>query len=68
MEYKLDITASRQAIMKALDAFLDWCMSKDDIGCHNCPYAQTCDNLHDIRDVLIKMESAKEREEQNYEN
>lgn len=63
MEYKLDITATRQAIMKVLDTFLDWCMSQDDIGCHNCPYAQTCDNLHDIRDELIKMESAREREE-----
>lgn len=68
MEYKLDITATRQAIMKALDAFLDWCMSQDDIGCHNCPYAQTCDNLHDIRDELIKMESARAREEEKDES
>ena len=68
MEYKLDITATRQAIMKMLDTFLDWCISQDDIDCPNCPYAQTCDNLHDIRDELIKMKSAKEREEEKYEN
>lgn len=63
MEYKLDITATRQAIMKVLDTFLNWCISQDDIDCPNCPYAKTCDNLHDIRDELIKMESAREREE-----
>ena len=56
MEYKLDITATRQAIMNVIDTFLDWCISRDDINCPNCPYAQTCDNLYDIRDELIKME------------
>ena len=56
MEYKLDIAATSKAIMKVIDTFLDWCMSQDDIGCHNCPYAQTCDNLHNIRDELLRME------------
>lgn len=60
MEYKLDITATRQAIMKALDAFLNWCISQDDIDCPNCPYAKTCDNLHDIRDELLTMEQERE--------
>ena len=56
MEYKLDITATRQAIMKVLDTFLDWCILKSNITCFNCPYAKTCDNLHDIRDELLSME------------
>ena len=56
MEYKLDITATRQAIMKVLDTFLDWCIPQGDIECDNCPYVKTCDNLNDIRDELIKME------------
>lgn len=61
MEYKLDITATRQAIMKVIDTFLDWCIPQNGIGCDNCPYAKTCDNLYDIRDELLRME--KEREE-----
>lgn len=56
MEYKLDITATRQAIMKVLDTFINWCMPRTYIGCDNCPYAETCDNLHDIRDELLSME------------
>ena len=61
MGYELDITATRQAIMKVLDTFLNWCVSQDDVDCNTCPYVKTCDNLHDIRDELITME--KEREE-----
>ena len=56
MEYKLDIIATRQAIMKVIDTFLNWCISQNDINCPNCPYAKTCDNLHDIRDELLSME------------
>ena len=56
MEYKLDITATRKAVMKVIDTFLDWCMPRGNIGCTTCPYAKTCDNLHDIRDELLRME------------
>lgn len=56
MGYELDITATRQAIMKVLDTFLNWCMPRKYMGCDNCPYVKTCDNLHDIRDELLKME------------
>ena len=68
MEYKLDITATRQAIMKVLDTFLDWCIPQGDIECENCPYVTTCDNLSDIRDELIMMESARAREEEKDES
>lgn len=68
MEYKLDITATRQAIMNVIDTFLDWCISRDDIECENCPYVTTCDNLSDIRDELIMMESARAREEEKDES
>ena len=61
MEYKLDIVATRQAIMKVLDTFINWCMPRNYVGCDDCPYAKTCDNLYDIRDELLRME--KEREE-----
>ena len=60
MEYKLDITATRQAIMKVLDTFRAWCLPQDDIDCDNCPYAKTCDNLHDIRNELFRMEQERE--------
>lgn len=56
MEYKLDITATRRAIMKVLDTFRAWCLPQDDIDCDNCPYAKTCDNLHDIYFGLLTME------------
>lgn len=57
MEYKLDITATRQAIMKVLDTFaFGWCIPQVEIDCPNCPYAKTCDNLHDIRNELLRME------------
>lgn len=56
MEYKLDIIATRQAIMKVIDTFLNWCISQNDIDCDNCPYAKTCDNLHDIYFGLLSME------------
>lgn len=61
MEYKLNITATRQAIMKVIDTFLDWCILQNGIGCGNCPYRKTCDSLYDIRNELLRME--KEREE-----
>lgn len=60
MEYKLDITATRQAILKVLNAFLNWCIPRTFVGCDNCPYANTCDNLHDIRDELLTMEQERE--------
>lgn len=60
MGYELDITATRRAILKVIDTFLDWCISQDDINCPNCPYAKTCDNLHDIRDELLTMEQERE--------
>ena len=66
MEYKLNIIATRKAIMKVIDTFLDWCISQSDINCYNCPYAKTCDNLYGIRDELTKME--QEREEEKYES
>ena len=40
MEYKLDITATRQAITKVIDTFLDWCISQNDINCPNWPLCQ----------------------------
>ena len=61
MEYKLDITATRQAIMEVIDTFINWCMPRGDTDCLYCPYAKTCDNLYDIRNELLRME--KEREE-----
>ena len=60
MGYELDITATRQAIVKVIDTFFDWCLSQNGINCPNCPYAKTCDNLHDIRDELLKMEYERE--------
>lgn len=56
MNYELNITATRQAIMKMLGTFTHWCMTQKDIDCDNCPYIKTCDNLHDIRDELFSIE------------
>lgn len=60
MKYKLDITATRQAIMKVIDTFLDWCIPRNDINCPNCPYRKTCDSLYDIRNELLSMEQERE--------
>lgn len=60
MEYKLDITATRQAIAKVLDTFRAWCLSQGDIDCDNCPYAKTCDNLYDIYYGLLIMKYERE--------
>lgn len=55
MKHKLDIVATKRAVRDVLNIFVEWCAPQDDIDCNNCPYAETCNNLHDINDELLNM-------------